>query len=100
MLGSMKVRTRLGYGFGILILLLAGIAGAGVWGASVVSERAREAITRDGNLQGGALDAKNLVLQLRRYEKDSFINLDVPAERAAYLAKWKAASEELLRGLG
>ncbi len=100
MLASMKVRTRLGLGFGVVILFLACIAGTGLWGASVVSNRAREAIDRDGAMAAEALRVKNLVLQLRRSEKDSFINMDAPADRASYLAKWKTASEELLRCVG
>jgi methyl-accepting chemotaxis protein len=93
MLASLKVRTRLALGFGLVILLLAGTAGGGYWGVSLVSGRTLEALAHDARaaVEGDALRAS--VLELRRYEKDYFINLGSADTRAAYLSKWKAQHE-------
>jgi methyl-accepting chemotaxis protein len=99
MLGTMKVRTRLGFGFGFVIVLLIATAAAGLWGATAIADKTREMLTGDAAVQDQSSFVQVSVLELRRFEKDSFINLAVPTERASYLAKWKTASETLLQHL-
>jgi methyl-accepting chemotaxis protein len=97
MLEAMKVRTRLGLGFGFLILLLGGAAAGGWWGVSLVSGKTQEALDHDARMAEEAAAAKAAVLELRRFEKDFFINLASPGDAAGYLAKWRA-QEEALQG--
>lgn len=53
-----------------------------------------------------AMDAQRLavqVLQLRRYEKDTFLNLQDPAKRNGYIDNWEKEhkkAEEILEELG
>jgi methyl-accepting chemotaxis protein len=97
MLEAMKVRTRLGLGFGFLILLLGGAAAGGWWGVSLVSGKTQEALDHDARMAEEAAAAKAAVLELRRFEKDYIINMGSPADAASYLAKWRA-QEEALQG--
>jgi methyl-accepting chemotaxis protein len=97
MLGSMGIGKQLGLGFGIVVLLLVGTGASGFWGVSNVSERTLDALAHDARMAQGAAAAKSLVLELRRFEKDAFINIGAPSERTGYLAKWKAQAEELER---
>jgi methyl-accepting chemotaxis protein len=96
MFEGMKVRTRLGLGFGLLILLLGGTAAGGWWGVTLVSARTLDALSHDARAAHGGDEIQATVLQLRRYEKDYFINLDAPETSAAYLAKWKEQHEALV----
>jgi methyl-accepting chemotaxis protein len=43
-----------------------------------------------------ARDTRSYTLQLRRYEKDYFLNMGAPKTQADYLAKWKAAYDKVL----
>jgi methyl-accepting chemotaxis protein len=96
MLEGMKVRTQLGLGFGLLIVLLGGTAAGGWWGITLVSGRTLQALSHDARAAHGGDEIQATVLQLRRYEKDYFINLDAPETSAAYLAKWNAQHEALV----
>jgi methyl-accepting chemotaxis protein len=89
----MKVRTRLGFGFGLVILLLAGTAAGGYWGVNLVSEKTLDALARDARVAVKADDVRTAVLGLRRFEKDFFINMDSKDVSAGYLAKWRERHE-------
>ena len=90
MLDGMKVRTRLGVGFGFVMVLLAGTAFGGYWGVTLVSGKTLDALAHDARLAEEAAEVRATVLELRRFEKDFFINMAAQSESAPYLAKWKA----------
>jgi methyl-accepting chemotaxis protein len=94
-LEAMKVRTRLGLGFGVLILLLGGTAAGGWWGVTIVSGKTREALARDARVAQESAGAKAAVLELRRFEKDFIINMASSADATGYLAKWRAQDDAL-----
>jgi methyl-accepting chemotaxis protein len=96
MLEAMKVRTRLGLGFGSLILLLGGAAAGGWWGVTLVSGKTQDALEHDARMAQEAAATKATVLELRRFEKDFFINVGSQADAAGYLAKWRGQHEALL----
>jgi methyl-accepting chemotaxis protein len=95
MLASMKVRSRLALGFGVVILLLAASAASGYWGVALVSDKTLDALAHDARMAQAAARTEAGVLQLRRFEKDFFINLASPAESAAYLTKWRDHNDAL-----
>lgn len=101
MFGSMKVRTRLAVGFGFVILMLTGAAAGGYRGTTQVARRTLDALAHDASMAREAAAAKAAVLELRRYEKDFFLNLG-SSEAAAYGAKWeeqRIALEARIRGM-
>jgi methyl-accepting chemotaxis protein len=99
MLDRIRLRTRLGFGFGVIILLLAGVSLAGTWGIARVSGATLDALRSDAALAQVAARVRSLVLELRRYEKDTFINLDAAPVRAGYVAKWRSAHDALVKEL-
>jgi methyl-accepting chemotaxis protein len=56
----------------------------------------QEVLLRDGHLEQEALEARTSTLQLRRYEKDYFLNIGAPDKQADYLAKWNLAHKDLV----
>jgi methyl-accepting chemotaxis protein len=97
MLDKLKVGTRLGLGMGFIVLLLGLTAGGGYWGVTLVSGRTLGALAHDARMAQGAAAARASALELRRYEKDYFINLESRSDAASYLAKWKAQLD-VMRG--
>jgi len=76
------------------------LAAAMQWSGLHAMERVIDRTMRDDvELAEVAARLHDDVLQLRRYEKDVFINVAVPADTAAYRAKWLAAFNDLRRDL-
>ncbi len=95
MLRKMIVRNRLTLGFGIVVLLLLVVSFTGYIGLSYVSGISQEALNKDLRLAVLAEDAKSSSLNLRRYEKDRFLNIGNPAKEAEYKGKWDIAGGAL-----
>jgi len=89
-LRNTSIGMRLGLGFGTVLLLLAVAMGIGLHGLHSVYRAATTAIGSDMLLAQKADEIRIHILTARRYEKDSFINLDVPDRFAAYQQKWQA----------
>jgi len=64
-----------------------------------VRDTAVFAIEHDVQVAQSAAELRILILTARRYEKDAFINLDVPARLEGYTKKWQANRDELSRAL-
>ncbi len=97
MLKNLSIGKRLAYGsaFLVLLLIIGGIAGYA--GSQSVSTAAVHAVKDAGGLADLASEAKIETLQLRRFEKDSFLNIDDAAKRNDYVAKWNKESEQLTK---
>jgi methyl-accepting chemotaxis protein len=76
-------------------LLLLAVAGAGFWGIQRTSAAADRLLEGDVQIAEHAAAGKNEMLQLRRYEKDIFLNCQDPAKVDEYAAKFKAAKASL-----
>jgi len=96
MFKSMKVRSQLAIGFGLVIVFLAGTALAGYWGVMSGSEKTQAMLAHEAKQQENAARARANVNGLRRFEKDLYINIASPEARHGYLAKWKEQHEHLL----
>jgi hypothetical protein len=77
--GSVAATAALAVAIGFLL---------GAWGAPDVA-RSRP-FEQSVALSERASEITNLVLEIRRFEKDSFLNVGDRAELAAYVAKWEA----------
>ncbi|WP_269532256.1 methyl-accepting chemotaxis protein [Chitinimonas sp. BJYL2] len=85
---NLSVGQRIGAGFALLILLIMAMAITGNWGVSQQYERVEELMQGDIALNNAAGDVRYHIGNLRRYEKDSFINLDKADKVAEYREKW------------
>jgi methyl-accepting chemotaxis protein len=100
MLRNMRLGVRLGLGFGVVVLVLIGIALSGYWGVHTVSDLTVRLIRNDVNVSEHAALARVHVLGLRRYEKDLFLNLGDKLKEGEYLKKWQEQHEHLAAQLG
>jgi methyl-accepting chemotaxis protein len=95
MLKNMKIGMRLGMGFGVVVVLLIGIAISGYWGVNTMSDATIKMLNGDGTISEAAARARADVLGLRRFEKDRFLNTGEKEKEAEYMAKWQEMHEHL-----
>jgi methyl-accepting chemotaxis protein len=87
---SSSVAARLSVGFAALLGLLLLATAAGLHGLRSVHSAAQTALSSDVLRAQAVADIRILILTARRFEKDSFINLDAPEKHAGYKKKWQA----------
>lgn len=95
MLRQLIVRNRLALGFGIVLFLLLTVSVAGYKGLDYVSSISKEALEKDLKLAELGEDARDTSLNLRRFEKDRFLNIGDPAKEAEYKGKWEDKKVQL-----
>jgi methyl-accepting chemotaxis protein len=100
LLYNLKIGTRLGITLGGVLLMMAAMAGISAWGLNALFGMTRQTIEHDVALAQHAADLQILVLQERRFEKDTFINLADADKRDGYVKKWKDAGAKLQATLG
>src|SRR5438045_3094498 len=99
MLNQLKIRTRLNLAFGFLLCLMLGMALAGYWGVSSIYGAARGVLSGEAKMAESSADAANATVDLRRFEKDAFLNLSSADKMAEYLTKWDAEYARLVTNL-
>ncbi|HEX9024330.1 MAG TPA: methyl-accepting chemotaxis protein [Geobacteraceae bacterium] len=92
---ELKIGARLGLSFGIVLLLLAAVAATGWWGVKTLTGTTVTMLRGDAQIAKNAARARADVLELRRFEKDIFINIDNPEKVKEYYAKWNEAREKV-----
>jgi methyl-accepting chemotaxis protein len=99
MLSSMSLGKRMGIAFGTLVTLVVATAGVGYWGMQSVASIAEHVISIDiaGEQESTLVEVGTL--NLRRFEKDYFLNIGNAAEEEQYLAKWKGAHADVEKHL-
>jgi len=95
MFKNVRIGNRLGLAFGLLLLLLAGVAGVGFWGLRATSSEALQILEQEARLAKYFAKAESDTLNLRRYEKDIFLNIGAPEKVSDYWEKWRAEQEAL-----
>ncbi|MCL2449343.1 MAG: hypothetical protein FWD17_10370 [Polyangiaceae bacterium] len=83
-------------GVGLMAFLVVAVALSGGLGLRQVVSRTQDILVRDAHVSEEALQAHVATLQLRRFEKDYFLNMGAPDVQAGYLKKWQKAHEQLL----
>jgi methyl-accepting chemotaxis protein len=96
MLSNMNIGKRMGLAFAMLVCLALALAGSGYWGLTNVTQTAESILTVDVAAADTSGQVQATTLNLRRYEKDYFLNLSDPGKRSEYLAKWKSEQQALL----
>ena len=95
MLNRLTLRTRLAAAFTLVVLLLMAASGAGLTGLAKVNNTATTMLNSDVTLALNASRIQLLALELRRYEKDAFINIQNGEQRRDYLDKWQTTRTRL-----
>src|SRR4029077_11986737 len=89
MLNKFSIAKRLALGFGAVLTLLLVVALAGYWGMESVTHETITMLRGDAKLAELADKAKVHTLELRRGEKDTFLNIADTAKRSAYEQTWR-----------
>ena len=87
-LQQMSIGKRLFAAFTLVLLFLIAVAVVGQWGLSKSASTGAHVLEVEFPINSAANDAHIAVLELRRYEKDYFINLGDRVKEADYMAKW------------
>ncbi|XKE46422.1 methyl-accepting chemotaxis protein [Halomonas organivorans] len=95
MFQRLPLGAKLGGAFALVVLLLLVASGVGLQGLSQVQRTADDTLEVDAALALNASLIQRQALQLRRYEKDVFINLRGEERRAGYHDKWQATRTSL-----
>jgi methyl-accepting chemotaxis protein len=88
-LRNLTIGKKLLASHGAIVILLLIISALGYVAVDRTATSTDRALSQDGNLVEQAGRARATSLQLRRYEKDAFINVASPQEREQYLARWR-----------
>lgn len=95
MLSRLKIGTRLGVAFGLILLLLLATMGAGIIGLKSIQDTAQVALDRDVALGFNAANVEKQALQLRRFEKDTLINIEDLDRVESYRERWVTSHQDL-----
>ena len=95
MLKNMSIGKRLAIGFGLIVLLLISMGLSGYWGLEAITKETLKVLNGDAKLVTLAARAKATTLELRRFEKDTFLNVEEAPVRTQYVAKWEAQRQKL-----
>src|SRR5882762_3076373 len=92
---NLKIGTRLSLVLAVVLSMMCGVAGAGMWGLNSLFGITSHVLSQDVRLAQRADEIQNLVLQERRFEKDAFINMDNAEKLASYVKKWQGVRSKL-----
>jgi methyl-accepting chemotaxis protein len=84
-----SIARRLAIGFGVVLFLLLVVAAAGYWGMESITRETISMLRGDAKVSQLADEAKIATLELRRYEKDTELNMDNRPVMNSYQEKWK-----------
>jgi methyl-accepting chemotaxis protein len=88
MFKNMSIGSRLGIGFGVLLVLMFLLGILGYWGVHSLSGTTIHLLEGDANVAEHAARARANVVGMRRFEKDSFINIGNAEKVAGYIKEW------------
>src|SRR5258707_10727654 len=95
MLKNMSIGKRLAIGFGLIVVLLISMGLSGYWGVEAITRETLKVLEGDAKVVTLAARAKATTLELRRFEKDTFLNVEESQVRTQYAAKWDAQRQKL-----
>ena len=100
MLKNMSIGKRLAIGFGLIVLLLISMGLSGYWGLEAITRETLKVLEGDAKVVTLAARAKATTLELRRFEKDTFLNVEESQIRNQYAAKWDGQRQKLREVFG
>ncbi|WP_243325200.1 methyl-accepting chemotaxis protein [Geothrix sp. SG200] len=96
---DLKIRTKLFLAFGIIAALLVAVALVGNNAVDQLSREANNILSHEYVLAEAFTNIGTDTLNLRRYEKDVFLNFEDAAKREGYVRKWKETHASLVENL-
>lgn len=99
MLEKLRIGVRFLLALSVMALLVLAVAISGHLGLTHVQNTIQIVLLRDAHLAEEALHARAASLQLRRYEKDYFLNMGFPEKQSEYMVKWEKSRADLLQHL-
>ena len=100
MLKNMSVGKRLAIGFGLIVVLLISMGLSGYWGIEGISRETLKVLNGDAKIVTLSARVKATTLELRRFEKDTELNMDDAQVRNDYVSKWRSQQQKLHDVLG
>jgi methyl-accepting chemotaxis protein len=95
MLKNMSVGKRLAIGFGLIVAILISMALSGYLGLEAITRETLRVLNGDAKVVTLSARVKATTLELRRFEKDTELNMDDPQVRMDYVSKWRAQQQKL-----
>jgi methyl-accepting chemotaxis protein len=92
---NLKISRRLALSLSALLLLTLAVTAAGYWGIWRLEGGMENIVGRDFRITVGFLRVQGLTIDLRRFEKDVFLNIDSPDKVAQYQEKWQETQGKL-----
>ncbi len=92
---NLAIGLRLALAFATMLLITLAVAGTGYWGLERVSDVTHAMVSGDYQRARLAALANSDALQLRRYEKDSLLNMGDPATVREYIGHWNENAKDL-----
>jgi methyl-accepting chemotaxis protein len=86
---NMAIGLRLSLAFLLMLCVTGAVAASGYWGTDRIAEVTLRMLAGDAELARLADDAQSTNLQLRRYEKDFFLNMGQSDKEVEYDRAWK-----------
>lgn len=94
-----KIGKRLTLAFGLTLVLVGIVATTGFWGLTRMATTVTTILNGDARLMASAASAQAHTLDLRRFEKDTFLNVGDAAAVTDYTNKWDKSYRDLLDDL-
>jgi methyl-accepting chemotaxis protein len=95
MLKNMSIGRRLAIGFGLIVVLLISMGLSGYLGLEAITRETLRVLNGDAKIVTLSARVKSTTLELRRFEKDTELNMDNPQVRIDYVSKWRAQQQKL-----
>jgi len=95
MLQQISIGKRLFLGFAILLGFLVVVTTAGQWALSTSADTISRVLNVDFGINSAANDIHIATLNVRRYEKDTFLNIGDKEIVGQYIAKWNTARQQV-----
>src|SRR6266567_5657535 len=89
MLKNMKIGVRLAIGFSIVLMIVVLIGAVGYWNIASMFTTSMDIIKVDAHIAEGAARLRANILNLRRSEKDVFLNIGSGQKDDEYYKQWK-----------
>ncbi len=85
----MTLGKRLKVGCAVALLMIMAVGATGYWQIQSMSQASDSMLHVEGKIAESSARLRADVLGLRRYEKDTFINIGSPEKTKEYMAKWQ-----------
>lgn len=96
MLSNMSIAKKLALGFGLVLFFLLVVSGVGYWGTESVAGATAGVLNGPEKMVEHSERARANIVELRRFEKDYFLNIGDREKELDYSSKWSTQREHLM----